>query len=342
MGEVYRARDTRLGREVAIKVLPAERLSDEHRRARFVQEARAASALNHPHIVTIHEIESAEGTDFIVMELGPDGVEMGTARRVTRKAIMPLGLAWTRDGKSLVYCDWTRLWRVSLQGDEAPRQIEIAGFNALSPAIAASRNRLAFVRRGTTLAVYRFEPGRPAVAVVVSSFNDWSPHLSPDGSRISFASSRGDGGNDEIWLAAADGSNPTQLTRGPGVNQGSPRWSPDGGRIAFDSLDEDGHSDIWTIDAEGGGLRRLTSSPVPHYWPTWSHDGRFVYFNRGSSGALTIWRVPAGGGPEEQVAHTGGGAVRRRPTARRSTSSAPAGSWRCRSLAARSERSSIA
>src|SRR3954466_12619466 len=59
MGEVYRARDTRLGREVAIKVLPADRVSDSHRRRRFVQEAQAASALNHPHIITIHEIESA-------------------------------------------------------------------------------------------------------------------------------------------------------------------------------------------------------------------------------------------------------------------------------------------
>jgi eukaryotic-like serine/threonine-protein kinase len=55
MGEVYRARDTRLNRDVAIKVLPAERLADEHRRGRFHQEARALSSLNHPHIVTIHE-----------------------------------------------------------------------------------------------------------------------------------------------------------------------------------------------------------------------------------------------------------------------------------------------
>jgi serine/threonine protein kinase len=68
MGEVYRARDTRLGREVAIKVLPADRIADADRRRRFVQEAQAASALNHPHIVTIYEIESADGNDFIVME----------------------------------------------------------------------------------------------------------------------------------------------------------------------------------------------------------------------------------------------------------------------------------
>ena len=63
MGEVYRARDSRLGREVAIKVLPAERLADEDRRQRFVQEARAASALNHPNIVTIYEIDSVDGIE---------------------------------------------------------------------------------------------------------------------------------------------------------------------------------------------------------------------------------------------------------------------------------------
>ena len=69
MGEVYRARDTRLGRDVAIENAAARSSSDDGRRRRFVQEARAASALNHPNIVTIHEIESIDGLDVIVMEL---------------------------------------------------------------------------------------------------------------------------------------------------------------------------------------------------------------------------------------------------------------------------------
>ena len=69
MGEVYRARDTRLGRDVAIKVLPEDVASDPDRLARFEREAKAVAALNHPNIVTLHSIEEADGVRFLTMEL---------------------------------------------------------------------------------------------------------------------------------------------------------------------------------------------------------------------------------------------------------------------------------
>ena len=68
MGEVYKARDTRLDRDVAIKVLPAGAAADPERRHRFELEARAVSALNHPHICVLHDIGSQDGIDFLVME----------------------------------------------------------------------------------------------------------------------------------------------------------------------------------------------------------------------------------------------------------------------------------
>jgi len=69
MGDVYRARDTKLGREIALKVLPPEFSRDPERRTRFVREAQAIATLKHPNIVTIYSVEEADGTDFITMEL---------------------------------------------------------------------------------------------------------------------------------------------------------------------------------------------------------------------------------------------------------------------------------
>src|SRR5512136_182756 len=71
MGVVYKVRDTHLDRFVAIKVLPPEKVADPQRKARFIQEAKAASALNHPNIITIYDIDQADGVDYIAMEYVP-------------------------------------------------------------------------------------------------------------------------------------------------------------------------------------------------------------------------------------------------------------------------------
>lgn len=68
MGDVYKALDTKLHRSVALKILPASATSDPTARRRLLEEARAAAALTHPHIVTIYSVDSADGADFIVME----------------------------------------------------------------------------------------------------------------------------------------------------------------------------------------------------------------------------------------------------------------------------------
>ena len=87
MGEVYRAEDTRLGRDVAIKVLPAGAQDDPERRSRFKNEARAASALRSPHIATIYDIGEEDGVVYLAMEY----VEGETlAARVARGPLVPL------------------------------------------------------------------------------------------------------------------------------------------------------------------------------------------------------------------------------------------------------------
>src|ERR1700680_1177875 len=86
MGEVYRARDTRLDRTVAVKILPAHLSSDPTLRARFEQEAKAISSLNHPHICALYDVGHQDGTDFLVMEY----LEGDTLATLLEKGQLPL------------------------------------------------------------------------------------------------------------------------------------------------------------------------------------------------------------------------------------------------------------
>src|SRR5262245_24447144 len=90
MGEVYRARDPRLGRDVAIKVLPAGFSSDSDRLKRFEQEARAAGALNHPNVTIVYDVGQDNGAPYVVQELLQGETlrsELASGRFAPRQAI---------------------------------------------------------------------------------------------------------------------------------------------------------------------------------------------------------------------------------------------------------------
>ena len=89
MGEVYRARDARLSRDVAVKVLPERFSKDQERLRRFEQEARAAGTLNHPNVLTIFDVGSHEGMPYVVSEL-LEGVTLGEELKKSAPEMYPV------------------------------------------------------------------------------------------------------------------------------------------------------------------------------------------------------------------------------------------------------------
>jgi Tol biopolymer transport system component/DNA-binding winged helix-turn-helix (wHTH) protein len=233
----------------------------------------------------------------------------GAVRTLTSQPVDPAGMAWSRDGKSILFVGQgsssVNLWRLWIDGTREPEIVELAGGHAEHPAAATSRDRLVFSRHDWDMHLYRFAPGKPLERVAASSSSEGDPHFSPDGRRIAFRSHRS--GQAAIWVAAADGSDPRQLTSHQWGWQGSPNWSPDGRTIAFDAHDPDDHVHVWTIPAEGGTPRRITKPTGDQTVPTWSRDGKWIYFSEAREGGRDIWRVPATGGPAEQVTRTGTG-----------------------------------
>ena len=249
--------------------------------------------------------------DVHLLELGADFLPKGQPRRLTHQDVDIHGIAWTTDGRSLVYAAsrdagfTIHLWRLPVSGAAKPERLELAGPQARLPAIARVGNRLVYAQGGWDGDIWKFEAGAPAKNFISSTLTDSSPQFSPDGKRIAFESGRSGSGH-EIWVSNRDGSNLVQLTDGLGRLQGTPRWSPDSRWIAFDSQGEDGHWDIYVIDAAGGQPRRLTPYPSDENIPSWSRDGKWIYFTSNRSGNREIWRMPAAGGESVQVTDNGG------------------------------------
>lgn len=235
----------------------------------------------------------------------------GQPRRLTNDGRLVLGLAWTADSRNVVFSSNRdgsfSLWQVPAGGG-APVHLAAGGDNAYSPAISRRGNLLAYAHGTGKWDIVRLDLKTAASAdtagqILSSNEQDSAPQLSPDGSRIAFQSWRS--GTQEVWICAADGSDPVQLTSFGGALTGSPHWSPDGRLIAFDSR-PDGRAHIYMMSPDGGPPRQLTSGQFNDIVPGWSPDGKWVYFGSNRTGSWQIWTMPASGGAARQITTKGG------------------------------------
>jgi Tol biopolymer transport system component len=234
---------------------------------------------------------------------------------------------WTKDGAAILFASSRagspELWRVAAAGG-TPERLPIAATAVADLALDHTGRRLAYVLvpSGRALgvptntydkthisAVDLRRPTSPPVKVVESSRSDHAATFSPDGKRIAFSSNRA-GQAFNIWIAAADGSDPVRLTQFAQGYTGSARWSPDGEWVAFDSSSSEGQFDIFLVRAAGGAPRRLTTHRASDFAPSWSKDGKWIYFGSDRGGKEQVWKMSTTGGEARQITRDGGGRAR--------------------------------
>jgi Tol biopolymer transport system component len=234
-------------------------------------------------------------------------VEGGAVRRITRDKRDIMGFCWKSDGSGFIISSRRgdgvpRLWEISLDGKvEKPLTdgLTLAAF----PSMSLQGNRVAFTTYHTTASIWQVLNGSEKLLISDQSSNS-TPQVSPDGRSLLYRSDRT--GSFELWMSKLDGQSGVRLTdfKGPMVN--NPRWSPDGTRIAFECRPE-AQSNICLVSSSHPGeihmLNQWTSNEI---FPSWSSDGKSIYFTSNHSGQWEIYQQALAGGDPIAITHDGG------------------------------------
>jgi serine/threonine protein kinase len=258
----------------------------------------------------------AEG-DVYVLPLTPDLEGQGEPKRLTFD-YRPIGSpAWTHDSRALLTTRFAlpgrhSLWKITLSNPPRTEPLPISTDNAFALALAPRGDRLVYTRQTINTNIWSVDlpvhkPARVMRSVPrpwsFSSREDQTPSFSPDGQQVAFQSTRS--GWSEIWMADRDGSHLRQVTELRGSVAGFP---PDGQRIVFHSRQQS-YPRLFLLDLLTGRSRPLSFPAVYEFMPSWSHDGKWIYFASRRSGGTQVWRVAAdGAGALAPITNHGGGA----------------------------------
>jgi eukaryotic-like serine/threonine-protein kinase len=240
------------------------------------------------------------------LPLRPDLTPAGPPRRLTTHNRWSTSPVWAADRRTLLYVFRNEIHKIDPAHPQVP-STRIPSSNVWQ--ISAGPHFIVYSQQSEDMNVWRArlpEPHQPPARgelFISSTQYNGVPRYSPDGQEIAFISNRS--GSFELWVAKADGSSPVQLTSFGGPLVGIMSWSPDGQSIAFHARPE-GQADLFVIPAAGGSPKRLTFDPTDDTGPSYSHDGRWLYFASERTGRDEIWKMPASRGAAIQVTRTGG------------------------------------
>ena len=268
MGEVYRARDTRLGRDVAIKVLRNPADDEPERTARFKREAQVLASLNHPNIGGIHGLEESDGRYALVLEL----VEGSTLADRIASGPVPLDEAIAIARQIAVALEAAHEYGI-VHRDLKPANIKVRPDGTVTRPIPSPPSA-------------RFEIATPPTS------NLESLAMSPDGRMIVYAATTQAGSN--LWLRDLDALTPRML---PGTQDGTrPFWSPDSRTVGFFASGALKRVEI------AGGTAQVVTSALNGFGGAWSRDGTIVFVP--NAAPQILMRVPASGGRPTPVETT--------------------------------------
>lgn len=252
-------------------------------------------------------------------------------RQITSDRMVIADLRWSADGKEILFLSGRSgvmlLWRQQID-EPTPVLIDSLVSDIFRFDVHPFQKRIVFTQysQNTTIEVWPLDRGKGAVNQpsqgwtckidtntknLNSRFNSFSksvfsigtsrnflnPRFSPNGKQLLFISNLT--GRNQIWVAKDDCTEPLQLTNLDFDGVGSPRWSPDGRQIVFDGR-KSGPADVYVIDADGNNLRLITEG----YMPSWSADGRFIYFVSNRRRLPQVWKIPVVGGAAIKVTET--------------------------------------
>ncbi len=283
---------------------PPRRLTNVGSEASY--DAAPAFSPDRKRLAFIRAISPTRSRIF-VLQLTEQLEPSATPAPVTDGKVAVHAIAWIDNRRIVFSVGYLAQRRLAILDLESGSTTRVTGFGEGAASLSIAPNgALVYAREFAEVNLWRFglPPGNaPPERLAASTYQTWTPAYSHDGARIAFASTRS--GLEEVWVADADGSHPIQLTRMGSGHTANPRWSPDDRTILFNSWNP--RSALYAVAVSDGSVKRLTDEQLSNsVEPSWSRDGKWIYFGSDKTGRLEVYRIPAGGGAVSQITHNGG------------------------------------